>query len=119
MGPSDRNTGQVFRESNEPPTSHRAMAARHSGKGAAMNVDQATDLIRHTLVLALTISAPMLLIGLAVGILVSLFQAVTQIQEQTLTFIPKITAMVAAAIILMPWIGQRLITYTSIMFGSM
>jgi flagellar biosynthetic protein FliQ len=81
-----------------------------------MNVDQATDLIRHTLVLALTISAPMLLIGLAVGIIVSLFQAVTQIQEQTLTFIPKIAAMTIAAIVLMPWIAQRLLEYTSTMF---
>ena len=83
-----------------------------------MNVDQATDLIRHTLVLALTISAPMLLIGLAVGILVSLFQAVTQIQEQTLTFIPKIAAMTVAAIVLMPWIAQRLLEYTSHMFST-
>ncbi len=80
-----------------------------------MDVDQATDLIRHTLVLALTISAPMLLIGLAVGIIVSLLQAVTQIQEQTLTFIPKITAMFAAAILLFPWIGHRLIEYTGAM----
>ena len=61
----------------------------------------------HALVLALMVSAPMLIIGLVVGIVVSLFQAVTQIQEQTLTFIPKIAAMVAAAILLMPWIGQR------------
>jgi len=83
-----------------------------------MNVDQATDLIRHTLILALTISAPMLLIGLAVGIIVSLLQAVTQIQEQTLTFIPKIAAMVAAAIVLMPWIAQRLLEYTSAMFTT-
>ena len=80
-----------------------------------MNVDQATDLIRQTLLLALTISAPMLLIGLAVGIIVSLFQAVTQIQEQTLTFIPKITAMFAAAILLLPWIGSRLMEYTASM----
>ena len=83
-----------------------------------MDVDQATDLIRHTLVLALTISAPMLLIGLAVGIIVSLLQAVTQIQEQTLTFIPKITAMTVAAIVLMPWIAQRLLEYTSAMFSG-
>ena len=69
--------------------------------------------------MALMVSAPMLCIGLVVGILVSLFQAVTQIQEQTLTFIPKITAMVAAAIILMPWIGQRLIAYTQMMFETM
>ena len=82
-----------------------------------MNVDQATDLIRQTLLLALTISAPMLLIGLAVGIIVSLFQAVTQIQEQTLTFIPKIAAMTVAAIVLMPWSAQRLLEYTAHMFG--
>jgi flagellar biosynthetic protein FliQ len=84
-----------------------------------MNLDQATDLIQHSLILALMVSAPMLCIGLVVGILVSLFQAVTQIQEQTLTFIPKITAMVAAAIVLMPWIGQRLMAYTTVMFQAM
>ncbi len=59
-----------------------------------MNLDQATDLVRSTLLLALLVSAPMLLIGLVVGIVVSLLQAVTQIQEQTLSFIPKIVAMV-------------------------
>ena len=82
-----------------------------------MNIAEATDLIQHSLILALMVSAPMLCIGLIVGVLVSLFQAVTQIQEQTLTFIPKITAMVAAAILLMPWIGQRLLAYATIMFA--
>jgi len=81
-----------------------------------MDLDQATELIRHTLLLALIVSAPMLLIGLLVGIIVSLLQAVTQIQEQTLTFVPKIAAMVAAAILLMPWIGHRLLEYSSAMF---
>jgi flagellar biosynthetic protein FliQ len=81
-----------------------------------MTLDQATEYIRQTLLLALIVSAPMLLIGLLVGIVVSLLQAVTQIQEQTLTFVPKIAAMVAAAILLMPWIGQRLIEYSRAMF---
>ncbi len=80
-----------------------------------MDLDQATELIRHTLVLALVVSAPILVIGLGVGVIVSLLQAVTQIQEQTLTFIPKITAMFAAAILLFPWIGNRLIEYTAAM----
>jgi flagellar biosynthetic protein FliQ len=71
-----------------------------------MSLDQATGLIQHSLILALMLSAPMLLIGLVVGVLVSLFQAVTQIQEQTLTFIPKITAMVAAIFPLFPWIAS-------------
>jgi flagellar biosynthesis protein FliQ len=81
-----------------------------------MELSDAVDLIRHTLILALIVSAPMLLIGMVVGIVVSLFQAVTQIQEQTLTFIPKIVAMVSAAILLMPWMSVRLLEYTKGMF---
>ena len=81
-----------------------------------MELDQATELIRHTLLLALVVSAPMLLIGLVVGVVVSLLQAVTQIQEQTLTFVPKIAAMVAAAILLMPRIGARVLDYSRTMF---
>ena len=83
-----------------------------------MGIDQATELLRHSLILTLVIAAPMLVIGMIVGIIISLFQAVTQIQEQTLTFVPKITAMIAAAILLMPWIAQRLLDYASTMFSS-
>jgi flagellar biosynthetic protein FliQ len=83
-----------------------------------ISIDQATDLVRHTLVLALLVSTPMLAIGLIVGVIVSLFQAVTQIQEQTLTFVPKIVAMVAAAILLFPWMGHYLMEYASSAFGS-
>jgi flagellar biosynthetic protein FliQ len=83
-----------------------------------MTLDHATELIRQTLILALLVSAPMLLIGLIVGVVVSLLQAVTQIQEQTLTFVPKIAAMVGAAILLMPWIGNRLLEYSAAMFLS-
>jgi flagellar biosynthetic protein FliQ len=83
-----------------------------------MDLEQATELVRHTLILALIVSAPMLIIGLVVGVVVSLVQAVTQIQEQTLTFVPKIAAMVAAAIVLMPWISQRLLEYTAQMFST-
>ena len=82
----------------------------------SINLPNATDLIRETLVLALQVSAPMLLIGMAVGIIISLFQAVTQIQEQTLTFVPKIASMIVAAILLMPWIAQRLLEYAEKIF---
>jgi len=81
-----------------------------------MTLSEATELIRQTLILALIVSAPMLVIGLVVGVIVSLLQAVTQIQEQTLTFVPKIVAMVAAAVLLMPWIGHRLLEYSAQMF---
>ena len=83
-----------------------------------MSLDQATDLVRQTLIVALIISSPMLVIGVTVGVLVSLLQAVTQIQEQTLTFVPKIVSMVAAAIMLMPWISHRLIEYSATVFGQ-
>jgi flagellar biosynthetic protein FliQ len=83
-----------------------------------MDTGHAVDLVRHSLIMALTVSAPMLLIGLVVGIVISLLQAVTQIQEQTLSFIPKIVAMVAAAIALAPWTAQRLMDYSREMFTS-
>jgi flagellar biosynthetic protein FliQ len=84
----------------------------------SIDLPAATNLIRDTLVLALQISAPMLLIGMAVGIIISLFQAVTQIQEQTLTFVPKIASMIVAAILLMPWIAQRLLDYAAKIFSG-
>lgn len=83
-----------------------------------MDLGQANELIRYTLILALFISAPMLIIGLVVGIFVSLMQAVTQIQEQTLSFIPKTCAMVASAILLMPWMSHRLVEYAMRMLGG-
>ena len=83
----------------------------------SINIDQATTLVRHTLLMALIVASPMLIIGLATGVIVSMMQAVTQIQEQTLSFIPKVVAMVASAIILMPWIAQRLMEYSTAMFS--
>lgn len=82
-----------------------------------MTLEQATELLRSTLILALVISAPMLLIGLVVGVVISLLQSITQIQEQTLTFVPKITAMVIAAIVLAPWIAHQLLEYARVMFS--
>jgi flagellar biosynthetic protein FliQ len=82
-----------------------------------MSLDVATELIRQTLMMALIVSAPMLVIGLVVGIIISLVQAITQIQEQSLSFVPKIVAMVASAIVLMPWIGHRVMEYATVMFS--
>lgn len=83
-----------------------------------MSIDQATDLISQTLMLALLLAAPMLLIGLVVGLLISLFQALTQIQEQTLVFVPKIMSMMGMAILLMPWVFERLLEYAAAMFSN-
>jgi flagellar biosynthesis protein FliQ len=95
-----------------------AIAGRTQGRVRRMETKDAVDLIRQTLILAMLISAPMLLIGMGVGIFVSLLQAVTQIQEQTLTFVPKIAAMIIAALVLMPWIGQRLLEYATTIFSG-
>jgi flagellar biosynthetic protein FliQ len=83
----------------------------------SITIDQATDLVRQALLMALIVSSPMLVIGLVVGVAISMMQSVTQIQEATLSFIPKITAMVAAAVMLMPWIGHRLLEYTTMMLS--
>ena len=66
--------------------------------------------------MALIVAAPMLVIGLVVGLIISLLQAITSVQEQTLTFVPKIVAMISAAILLMPWMGHRLMEYSAAMF---
>jgi len=94
------------------------LTQRHAGKGEAMTIDAASDLVRETLVLALMLSAPLLIVGLAVGLIISLFQAVTQIQEQTLVFVPKIVAMVAVAVLTMPWIAMKLTEYAVAMFSN-
>ncbi len=82
-----------------------------------MNYDpQTVEIVRDTLLIALKIAAPILLAGVVVGLIVSIFQAVTSIQEQTLTFVPKIIVMVLVAIVLIPWIVVRLIEFTVEMF---
>jgi flagellar biosynthetic protein FliQ len=81
-----------------------------------MSLDHAVELIRHSLVLILLVAAPVLIVGLIVGLIISLFQAVTQLQEQTLSLIPKILAMVVCAILLLPWMGQQVIEYARQVF---
>ena len=78
-----------------------------------MDLDTATTLVRETLFITLLIASPMLIIGLVVGVAISILQAVTQIQEQTLTLIPKIAAMMIAAALLLPWIGIKLMDYSA------
>ena len=65
------------------------------------------------------ISLPLLGVALVVGVLVSIIQAVTQIQEMTLTFVPKIIVMALAAALLMPYLLQLMMEYATKMFGSM
>ncbi|MEO7996496.1 MAG: flagellar biosynthesis protein FliQ [Gemmatimonadaceae bacterium] len=76
------------------------------------------DLCRNAIITALTIAAPLLLIALVVGLAVSIFQSVTQIQEQTLTFVPKLVLVGGAFIVGLPWLLQVLAKYTIGLFHS-
>ena len=76
----------------------------------------AVDIARGALIEALIIAVPILGAGLVIGLLVSLFQAVTQIQEQTLTFVPKIIVMILVAVFLMGWIAVRMTEFATTMF---
>ncbi|MDX1530354.1 MAG: flagellar biosynthesis protein FliQ [Rhodothermales bacterium] len=73
-----------------------------------MNSDVALFWMREGMQLAVTVVAPMLGVALAVGLLVSLFQAVTSIQEMTLSYIPKILAVAVVLLLLAPWMLQLL-----------
>ena len=73
---------------------------------------------KDALTTAMMIAAPMLLSGLIVGLAIGIFQAVTQIQEMTLTFIPKILVVVVAMFVFLPWILNMLITFATSVFNS-
>ena len=77
-----------------------------------MNEVEVLDIARDAMTTMLIVSMPILLVGLAVGLLISIFQTLTHIQEMTLTFIPKIVAVFASAIILLPWMLRHLTEFT-------
>ncbi len=73
--------------------------------------------LRESLMTILIVSAPILGVGMIVGLIVSIFQTTTSIQEQTLTFVPKIVAIFAAIIIFASWIIRYLVNYTNHIFS--
>ena len=82
-----------------------------------MHYDESTVLlVREMLLISLLIVAPILAAGVVVGLVISIIQSVTSIQDQTLTFVPKIAAMTLVAAALMPWIVGRLVEFAAEMF---
>ena len=77
-----------------------------------MTQDQVVSLVVDAMSVSLKIALPVLLVSLVVGLAVSIFQAVTQIQEQTLTFIPKVVAMAVVVVIAGPWMLGQIVSYT-------
>ncbi|MCK4602362.1 MAG: flagellar biosynthesis protein FliQ [Phycisphaerae bacterium] len=84
-----------------------------------MDVDEAIDLARQAVMLMLILGAPVLLTGLIVGVVLSVLQAATQVQEQTLSFVPKIIAMLLVAVLVGPWMLQRLIEFSREVFSTL
>ncbi|MDR2125070.1 MAG: flagellar biosynthesis protein FliQ [Desulfovibrio sp.] len=84
-----------------------------------MTPDFVTGFARQAIELTLMISLPLLGVGLGVGLVVSIIQAATQIQEATLSFIPKILSMFLALLISFPWIMDKLVTYTREIFMNL
>lgn len=83
-----------------------------------MGIDAALDMCRDALVISLVISAPVLGVGLVFGLLISIIQAVTQIQDQTISIVPKIFAMVITGVFFIPWVTSQLLEYAQELFSA-
>lgn len=77
-----------------------------------MTPQDATDLVRSAIVMAMILGTPLLAVGMIIGLVVGLLQALTQIQDQTVSTVPKLVAMVLAMIVCLPWLTDRLLEYS-------
>ncbi len=84
-----------------------------------MDTGQAIDLGREALLLTLAVSLPVLAAALVVGLVVAVLQAATQVQEHTLSFVPKIAAVLLTAVIAGPWMTERVLEFAREMFGTL
>ncbi|MGE4196324.1 MAG: flagellar biosynthetic protein FliQ [Phycisphaerales bacterium] len=85
-----------------------------------MHYDESTiELVRATLVVTMKIATPLLAAGVVIGLVISILQSITSIQDQTLTFVPKITGMLVVAVLMLPWIVRRLLDFAAELFGGL
>jgi len=83
-----------------------------------MSVDFIVGIMAETIRVALMVAAPVLLVGLVVGVVISLLQAVTQVQEMTLVFVPKIVACLVVLVAALPWMINLLVSFTHHLFTN-
>jgi flagellar biosynthetic protein FliQ len=83
-----------------------------------MNQDTVVSIVTQAMEVGLKIALPVLLVGLVIGLVVSVLQAITQIQEQTLSFIPKILGLVVVIVIAGPWMLGEIVAWTVELYGS-
>lgn len=84
-----------------------------------MSPDDIIHLGRDAMIVTFLISAPMLLSGMAIGLLISVFQSVTQIQEITLSFVPKILVVFATFVVFLPWMISTMLNFVEPLFGGL
>jgi flagellar biosynthetic protein FliQ len=84
-----------------------------------MTADTVVDILRQALMMAFWVAGPLLLIGLVTGILVSLTQIVTSIQDSGFSTIPRLVIFLVAILLLMPWMIQRMTVYTAALLGDL
>jgi flagellar biosynthetic protein FliQ len=77
-----------------------------------MNVEQAIDILHSLVITALSVICPLLITAMAIGVIVSLFQSVTSIQEHTLTFVPKMLGIILVLVFCAPWMLRTLMQFT-------
>lgn len=83
-----------------------------------MDQDTVINLAQQAMGLAMKVAGPLLVVGLAIGLVVSVFQSITQIQEQSLTFIPKIAGVAVVVLVAGPWMLGQLLGYTEELYRS-
>ena len=83
-----------------------------------MSTDVVISIATQAMNLAFKVAMPLLLAGLVVGLIVSVFQAVTQIQEQTLSFIPKVLGLVVVIVVAGPWMLSTIVSWTTALYGQ-
>ncbi|GGJ56051.1 flagellar biosynthetic protein FliQ [Anoxybacillus voinovskiensis] len=84
-----------------------------------MNANVVVQLAERGVYMVLIVCGPLLLLALAVGLLISIFQATTQIQEQTLAFVPKIVAVLIGLVFFGPWMLSRMVSYAYEIFNNL
>ena len=84
-----------------------------------MTIDQSIDVVKNLMMLCLKVALPFLLSAMIIGLFVSFFQAITSLQEQTLTFVPKALGVVVVVFVLFPWVTNIMLDYTSEIFNEM
>ncbi|SVA44132.1 uncharacterized protein METZ01_LOCUS96986 [marine metagenome] len=84
-----------------------------------MTIDQSIDVVKNLMMLCLKVALPFLLSAMVIGLFVSFFQAITSLQEQTLTFVPKALGVVVVVFVLFPWVTNIMLDYTTEIFNRM